>query len=83
MDGVLAHPEKMRAAGAIGTSEAGDFPGGDFLQRLGQFAFQGIACPDRQGKVNLGMGAEVVDVPEKLFPLPLMPIQSLSQVFLS
>ena len=83
MDGVFAHPEKMGTAGAVGTSETGDFPVAYFLQRIGQLTFQGIACPDRQGEVNLRMGAEVVDVPEKLFPLPLMPIQSLSQVSLS
>jgi len=31
MDGIFAHPEKMGTAGAIGTSETGDFPLGDFL----------------------------------------------------
>jgi hypothetical protein len=30
-DGVFPHPEEVSIAGAIGTSETGDFPVGDFL----------------------------------------------------
>ena len=83
VDGVSPHSVEVGTAGAIGTSETGDFPVGYFLQRIGQFTFQGIACPDRQGKVNLRIGTEMVDVPEELFPRSLMPIQSLSQILLS
>ncbi len=60
VDGVFTHPVEVRTAGAIGTSETGDFPVAYFLQRIGQFTFQGIACPDRQGEVNLRMGAMTI-----------------------
>ena len=82
VDGVITHPVEVGTAGAIGTSEAGDFPLGYFLQRMGQLTFQGIAGPDRQGEVDLCMGTEVVDVPEEPFSFPLVPLQTLRQVFL-
>ena len=72
MDGIFSHPVEVRAAGAIGTSETGDFLVGNSFQRIGQLTFQGIACPDRQSEVNLRMGTEVIDMPEELFPFSLI-----------
>ena len=81
VDGVFTHTKEVSIAGAIGTSETGDCPCGYFLQRISQLTFQGFACPDRQGEVNFGISPEVVDVPEESFPFPLVPLQTLSQIF--
>jgi len=64
MEGVFRHPEKVRIAGTIGGTEARHLPAGNLSQGGSQFTFEVVACPDRQGPMKLGLGPQIINMPE-------------------
>jgi hypothetical protein len=82
MKGVFRHPEKVRTTGAIGGTEARHFPAGNLLQGGSQFTFEVVSCPDRHGPMKLSPGSQIINMPEKVFPLSPVSLQSLRQVLL-